>query len=526
MWWVIMKTLISGRASGSLSAGRVTTFVYQYWLLPILILAALVRFYQVTQPSIWYDEAFSVLVSAYSPGLIWFHSAQDVHPPLYYLLLHGWTAVFGNGVFAVRGLSVLAGVIGVGLAEWLVSVIATRRAAILAGVLLALLPIAVRYSQETRMYALMGVWLLGATLALIYWVKQPQRHRYLVIYAALMAAAFYTHYFAAVCVLSHWFYLLVLRLTLKEQPLLIRPAWWIANAAIVLLYLPWIPELIGQMAHTKGVDWIPEPSRYTLPSVIWQYLTLNDGRELAWPIYAAMPLLLLVIMSWVALRDSGPYRFNTLLVSYTLVPLLAVFLISFELPLFSTRYFVFAAMGLPMLLAIALDRLAQCSRGLALSGLVLLIGMQGIGLYNVYTQNSKLNDPIHDLNNHVGEMTDYINEHFEEGDRILVHGLYWYLSVVYYNASGTRPLLYTPPSAVGASTRPGPFGGGTLFYRDADNTYIDQLDSLSTDIQRVWLTYGLDAVGLVSAPDNWTLMAVKNFGDTQLRLYVLNAHTP
>ncbi len=517
-----MKTLISGRATGPLSTGCVTTFVRAYWLLPILILAALVRLYQVTQPSIWYDEGFSVLVSAYPPADIWFHSAQDVHPPLYYLLLHGWTAVFGNGVFAVRGMSVLAGVVGVGLAEWLVSVIATRRAAIVTGVLLALLPIAVRYSQEARMYALMGVWLLGATLSLVYWVQQPQRYRYLVIYAALMTAAFYTHYFAAVCVLSHWVYLMVLRLTAKQQRLLTHPAWWVANTVIVVLYLPWVPELIGQMAHTQDVNWIPAPSLYTLPSVIWQYLTLNDGKALPWPIYALMPLLLVLIIGWVALRDSGPYRFNALLASYTLVPLLAVFLVSFGLPLFSARYFVFAAMGVPMLLAIALDRLALRYRGLALTGLTLLIGMQSIGLHNVYTQNNHLNDPIHDLNNHVGEMTAYINEHFEPGDRILVHGNYWFLSVVYYNATGTRPLLYTPPSVTGISSRPRSTGAGTLFYQNADTTYVDHLDDLPVGTQRVWLAYGLDAVGSVPMPDHWTLLAVRNFGDTQLRLYTLH----
>ncbi|MDB6141250.1 MAG: rane protein [Pseudomonas sp.] len=508
-----------------LSTGHVSAFVRECWLLPILMLATLVRFYDVTQPSIWYDEGFSVLVSAYSPALIWFHSSQDVHPPLYYLLLHGWTAVFGNGVFAVRAMSLLAGVLAVGLGEWLVRLIATRRAAIIAGLLLALLPIAVRYSQEARMYALMGVWLLGATLTLMYWVKQPQRYRYLVLYTVLMTAAFYTHYFAAVCVLSHWVYLLVLRLMEKQQRLITRPVWWIANAAIVVFYLPWIPELLGQMTHTKDVDWIPGPSLYTLPSVIWQYLTLNDGKTLPWPLYSVMPLLLVLIIGGVALRDSGPYRFNALLASYTLVPLLAIFLVSFELPLFSARYFVFAAMGVPMLLAIALDRLAQRNRGLALACLIVLIGMQSVGLYNVYTQNNHLNDPIHDLNNHVGEMTAYINEHFEPGDRILVHGNYWYLSVVYYNASGTRPLLYTPPSVTGISSRPRSTGAGTLFYQNANTTYVDHLDDLPVGTQRVWLAYGLDAVGSVPMPDQWTLLMVRNFGDTQLRLYTLHPQT-
>ncbi|MSE24761.1 hypothetical protein GKC32_09940, partial [Lactobacillus curvatus] len=85
------------------------------------------------------------------------------------------------------------------------------RAAVLAGILLALLPTAVRYSQEVRMYSLLGVWLLAATLALVYWVRQPERKRYLVAYALLMTAAFYTHYFTALCVLVHWSWLLLLR---------------------------------------------------------------------------------------------------------------------------------------------------------------------------------------------------------------------------------------------------------------------------------------------------------------------------
>ena len=52
-----------------------------------------------------------------------------------------------------------------GLGIWLTRQLSTRRAAVLAGVLLALFPTAVRYSQEVRMYSLLAVLLLGATLA-------------------------------------------------------------------------------------------------------------------------------------------------------------------------------------------------------------------------------------------------------------------------------------------------------------------------------------------------------------------------
>jgi len=209
---------------------RLAQWVRDYWLVPILALAALTRVYDLTAAAIWGDEGSSLLLSQYSLAGIWFHAAHDVHPPLYFLLLHGWIELFGDGIFSIRSLSALPGIVTVGLGVWLVRLIATRHAAVLAGFLLAMLPTAVRYSQEVRMYSLLGVWLIGATIALVYWVKQPQRQRYLVIYVLLMTAGFYTHYFTALCVLSHWLYLLLIRLQPSNPCRLIaRPGWWLAN---------------------------------------------------------------------------------------------------------------------------------------------------------------------------------------------------------------------------------------------------------------------------------------------------------
>jgi hypothetical protein len=54
-------------------------------------------------------------------------------------------------------MSALPGVVSVMLGMWLVRLIANPRAALLAGLMLALLPTAVRYSQEVRMYSWLGV---------------------------------------------------------------------------------------------------------------------------------------------------------------------------------------------------------------------------------------------------------------------------------------------------------------------------------------------------------------------------------
>src|SRR5205807_1077578 len=40
---------------------------------------------------------------------------QDIHPPLYYVLLRGWASVFGFGESALRSFSLVASLIGIAL---------------------------------------------------------------------------------------------------------------------------------------------------------------------------------------------------------------------------------------------------------------------------------------------------------------------------------------------------------------------------------------------------------------------------
>ncbi|MEE1886965.1 glycosyltransferase family 39 protein [Pseudomonas carassii] len=124
------------------------------WLLVCLgiaLLASAARLYHVPGPVLWLDEAYSVTIAGMSPSQILFHTIRDVHPPFYYLLLHYWIELFGNGLLAVRGLSVLCSSLSVTVAMLIAVQLANRRAALLVGVLFALLPISVRYGQETRM---------------------------------------------------------------------------------------------------------------------------------------------------------------------------------------------------------------------------------------------------------------------------------------------------------------------------------------------------------------------------------------
>jgi len=93
--------------------------------------------------------------------------SSDTHPPGYYILMYGWTKVFGTGLFAIRFPSVLLGIASIALLIWLGHLAGERRAAWVAGALLALNGLHVRWSQIARMYSLACFLGLLATVLLL-----------------------------------------------------------------------------------------------------------------------------------------------------------------------------------------------------------------------------------------------------------------------------------------------------------------------------------------------------------------------
>src|SRR5512136_176020 len=80
-------------------------------LLLILSIAAGLRFYRLDAQSLWSDEGNSVALATRSLATITVDAAHDIHPPLYYWLLHLWTGIFGYSEAALRSLSALLGVL-------------------------------------------------------------------------------------------------------------------------------------------------------------------------------------------------------------------------------------------------------------------------------------------------------------------------------------------------------------------------------------------------------------------------------
>ena len=209
-----------------------------------------------SQSSLWLDEALSVQISSLPIGDIAEALKQDGHPPLYYVLLHGWMDVFGSSDFAVRALS---GVIGLATLP-LVWLLGRRKGgstlAWVAVAVVAVSPFAVRYSSETRMYALVILLVVIGWILLddVIYRGKVTVARYIGI-AIVSAALLYAHYWSlwllgAVGLTALW---KIWRADSREQ----RRPWWGVVAALVaalIIFSPWLPTMLYQSANT-GTPW-------------------------------------------------------------------------------------------------------------------------------------------------------------------------------------------------------------------------------------------------------------------------------
>ncbi len=151
-------------------------------LLLILLLALGLRLINLGGRTLWYDEAFAVLFAekgwdAMVDGTLTEveGGAADVHPLLYYMSLNLWMQVFGESAAAVRLYSVLIGVATVLAVFLLARDWFGDQTALVAALITAVAPFHIQYSQETRMYALLGLILTLATW--VYW-RAWQRGRW------------------------------------------------------------------------------------------------------------------------------------------------------------------------------------------------------------------------------------------------------------------------------------------------------------------------------------------------------------
>jgi len=216
----------------------------------VAAVAAGIALRAVTFSDLWLDEALSVNIASLPLSELPEALRRDGSPPFYYFLLHVWMKLFGSGDWAIRALSTLFSAAALPL-MW----VAARRhggrdLAIPAVLLLASSPFAIRYGSEARMYALLTFLALAGYLAVCSALERPTLLRLAGVAAAsgLLALTHYWSFYLLAVAGGALAFVWLRRRTKNHLKTLL------ALAAGGILFLPWIPTFLFQVAHT-GTPW-------------------------------------------------------------------------------------------------------------------------------------------------------------------------------------------------------------------------------------------------------------------------------
>ncbi|HWD69563.1 MAG TPA: glycosyltransferase family 39 protein [Solirubrobacteraceae bacterium] len=206
----------------------------------------------------WMDEGITVGISSHSLSAIPGIMRVDGSPPLYYLILHIWMSWVGNGEAATHWLSIIFATLTIPVSYWGTLSFAGRRAALTTATTFAFNAFLDYYGLETRMYTLMVLLGLLATIGFIRGFVMRER-RYVALYSVSQALMFYTHnwslFFAAAAMIG---LAILYRYSGEEiRHNLIRDAIY-AYVGAVILFAPWIPNFLFQVAHTAA-PWDTRP---------------------------------------------------------------------------------------------------------------------------------------------------------------------------------------------------------------------------------------------------------------------------
>lgn len=493
---------------------RNTAFCF---LTVILLSAAALRVIHLDQRTFWFDESFSyTLVERFSLPEIVLRTGEDVHPPLYYVLLWSWTSVFGTSIVAMRGLSVLLG-LGTIVGTYLMirdaflqphapeaisdpTTLASQRdtagddarfAGVLAAALVAVTAAQISWSNEARMYALgtclavFGGWFLVKAIN-----NSTHPIRWWTAFALASTAQMYTHNFLLFTVASQFCFIAAYYVLKSggawKQLWSDRGARWAMASVVtaVLLYLPWFPVLLAQKARVQADYWIGQSSLWSVCQA-WTLLMIPANWYTVEGYLEPLAVAGLLAVLGGALLYKGR-RNEWLLFASAAGPVCLAYLVSLRsVTAIVDRQFLFAQVFVLCAVAVVATKFLRGYERWVIGAILV-----GTSLLISESYRRELDIPNRPG---IAGATEHVLQNRQPDEPVLVLHPCIYFSVRYYAGDRATPKLFAKRSQVRHYT------GGPILVDDdlMDNA---QLESLSCD--RVWV---LDTTGYVPGTDRSSL---------------------
>ncbi len=336
------------------------------WL--VVALPALVELvvggYRISGPSFWRDEAYTITGSQRpASAILAMIPHEDAFHGLYLLMMHPVIAIWGTSETALRLPSLIAMCAAVGLTAALGRRLARESAlrgapaiGLIAGLLLAALPLTTRYAQEGRPYALTVLFAVLATYLLVEAVTRPG-WRWWALYAAALVITGYFDLAAVLLIAAHGISLLVARRRadgaapatgrVSAGPVSAGPVSdgvirrWLAACAAAVIVLS--PVALLSFVQKDQLDWVQPPHWSDVMTLLSEFAGTT-------PLIAmAVVLAVLGCIAGRGLRRGGGLTLAVIALPWLVLAPTLLLVVSIVHPVYVDRYILYCLPALVLM---------------------------------------------------------------------------------------------------------------------------------------------------------------------------------
>lgn len=394
------------------------------------VVATVVSAAWASRPSLWFDEGATISAAASRtlPELWRLLGHIDAVHGAYYLVMHGWFALFPPTEFFSRFPSALAiGAAAAGVTVF-AKLFATRPTALCAGAVFALLPRTTWAGMEARPYAFVvaaAVWLTVLFVA----AARHDRPRWWVGYALGLMLSILLNVNLVLLVPVYGAALpLLVPAGARRSPV----SWWAACSTVAVGAM--IPFALFAHGQVWQVGWIyPVSWHYAFDIVLRQYF----DHSVAFAVLSAVVIVAAVVarLAGAPAPPGDSSRLLTFCVAWMVIPTALVVIYSaVSEPIYYPRYLIFTAPAMAVVLAVCVVTLAR--RPWAVGAAVLVFAVAAVPNY-LFVQRWPYAKEGWDYS----QVADLIGSHAAPGDCLMVD------NTVPWKPGPIRALLATRPDA-------------------------------------------------------------------------------
>jgi mannosyltransferase len=390
------------------------------WIIAgLMLIATVFSFVFFQEQSLRLDEAQSLWQASHTPLKIVQIIAEDVHVPLYHMILHVWLLIFGNDVALARFLSFIFFLISMPLVYRLGRLCYDEKTSLFATTLFIISPFMNWYGNEIRMYSLF-VFLVLLNQYFFLKLYRLQSRSAWVWFTITAILGMYTHYFFFLVLFTDLLFYLYNR---KEFEMYSFKKFFNVFAALFIAFLPWVLWVLFLGQTSNSTPMLTEPTTVNFFNTFSEFLFGFQTDHLNTILVSLWPLT--IVFVFLALRKNNKIAPETFYFLFAFIlPNVVAFIVSLAFrPVYLTRYLIFTMPSMYFVISWLIStyprRLAAIVRGLLILIMASMLFVEAVSATTPVKENYR-------------EAAKYLEENTTASDIVVVSAPFTIYPVLYY----------------------------------------------------------------------------------------------